>query len=148
MRAGGGGADGGGRPSYCKTGGRAAGGDGAAKDGRSGCAEGAMSFAGQVAVITGASSGIGWELAKALAKEGYKVGLLARRRDLLDQLAGEVRAAGGTAAVAVADVSNRTQTVEGIHALREALGPIDLLVANAGVGAPTRLDPPNVPDIE
>jgi short-subunit dehydrogenase len=107
-----------------------------------------MSFAGQVAVITGASSGIGCELARALAKEGCKVGLVARRRDLLDQLAETIRSSGGTAAVAVADVVDRAQTVEAIRSLGGVLGPIDLLVANAGVGAPTLLDPPNVPDIE
>jgi short-subunit dehydrogenase len=130
------------------TEGRADPGDGKEGAAHSDCAEGAMSFAGQVAVITGASSGIGWELANALAKEGCKVGLVARRRDLLDQLADTIRSAGGTAAVAVADVAERAPTVEAIRSVEKELGPIDLLVANAGVGAPTLLDPPNVPDIE
>ena len=107
-----------------------------------------MMFAGQVAVVTGASSGIGWELAKELARQGCAVGLVARRRDNLEKLAGEIRTAGGKAALAAADVADRTQTVTAIHNLRAELGPIDLLVANAGVGAPTRLDPPNVGDIE
>jgi short-subunit dehydrogenase len=107
-----------------------------------------MMFAGQVAVITGASSGIGWALAKQLAREGCAVGLVARRRDNLDKLAGEIRAAGGKVTVASADVADRAQTVAAIHSIRRDLGPIDLLVANAGVGAPTRLDPPNVSDIE
>jgi short-subunit dehydrogenase len=107
-----------------------------------------MSFADQVAVVTGASSGIGWELAKALAAEKCKVGLIARRRDLLEKLAGEIRQAGGTADLATADVADRGQTLAAIHALGDRLGPVDLLVANAGVGAPTLLDPINVADVE
>ena len=49
-----------------------------------------MSFAGQVAIITGASSGIGWALAHTLAAEGCKVGLVARRREQLAALAAEI----------------------------------------------------------
>jgi short-subunit dehydrogenase len=107
-----------------------------------------MTFASQVAVITGASSGIGWALAKELAGLGCKVGLVARRQDRLLALAGEIGQAGGSAAIAVADVGNRVQTVSAIRGLAEQLGPIDLLVANAGVGMPTKLDPMNVADIE
>src|SRR5262245_15232385 len=107
-----------------------------------------MTFAGQVAVITGASSGIGAALAKALAAEGCKVGLLARRRDLLEALATEIRAAGGAAALAVADVADRGQTLAAVEAVRGELGPVDLLVANAGVGAPTLLEPMNVAEVE
>ena len=111
-------------------------------------ARGPMSPAEQVAVITGASSGIGWALAKELAKRGYAVGLLARRRDLLEKLASEIGAAGGKAAFAPGDVANRTQIREAIHALSAELGPVDLLVANAGVGAPTLIDPVNMGDVE
>jgi short-subunit dehydrogenase len=106
------------------------------------------SFADQVAVITGASSGIGWALAKALAAEGCKVGLVARRREQLTALTKEIEQAGGTAAFAPADVSERQQTLDAIHAVRERLGPVDLLVANAGVGAPTVLEPCNTADVE
>src|SRR5438270_431907 len=107
-----------------------------------------MSFANQVAVVTGASSGIGWALAKRLAAEGYKVGLTARRQSNLEALAAEIRAAGGTAAMAAADVSDRSQTQEAFRQLTRALGPVDLLVANAGIGYPTLLEPMNVADIE
>jgi short-subunit dehydrogenase len=108
----------------------------------------AQSFAGQVAVITGASSGIGWSLSKLLAAEGCKVGLLARRRDKLDELAGEIRRAGGTTACATADVGDREQVQAAFAELANELGPIDLMVANAGVGMPTQLDPMNIDDIE
>ena len=53
-----------------------------------------MTFAGQVAIITGASSGIGWALARVLAAERCKVGLIARREDKLQSLAEEIARAG------------------------------------------------------
>jgi len=102
-----------------------------------------MSFANQVAVITGASTGIGHALARALAREGCKVGLLARRRELLEQLRDEIRAAGGVAECAAADVAERQQTVAAIHDLAGRLGPVDLLIANAGVGGPVTVEPFN-----
>jgi short-subunit dehydrogenase len=107
-----------------------------------------MSFANQVAVITGASSGIGWALAKELSRRGAKVGLVARRRENLEKLAAEIAAANGTAAFATADVADREQTISAIRSLSAQLGPIDLLVANAGYGVPTQLEPMNVPEIE
>lgn len=107
-----------------------------------------MSFANRVAVITGASSGIGWALARLLAGESCKVGLVARRQDKLQALADEIRQIGGTAAVATADVGDRTQTLAAIRGCAAQLGAVDLLVANAGVGMPTKLDPMNVADIE
>jgi short-subunit dehydrogenase len=107
-----------------------------------------MSFTNQTAVITGASSGIGWALAKELAAHGCRLGLLARRQDKLEELAGEIRAAGGTAAIAVASVADRQQTVAAIHSLRDQLGPVDLLIANAGVGMPTQIEPLNIDQVE
>ncbi len=107
-----------------------------------------MSFANRVAVVTGASSGIGWSLARRLADAGCKVGLVARRRDLLEKLADEIAQKGGVAATAAADVAEREQTLSAIHEIAGKLGPVDLLIANAGVGAPTTLDPVNIGDVE
>ncbi len=107
-----------------------------------------MGFADQVAVVTGASSGIGWALAKTLAAHGARVGLVARRREALERLATEIGQSGGTAAVASADVGDRQAVVDAIHELAARLGPIDLLLANAGVGAPTLLEPFNVAEID
>jgi short-subunit dehydrogenase len=107
-----------------------------------------MSFANQVAVVTGASSGIGWALARALAADGARVGLVARRREPLEKLAGEIAATGGTSALVAADVADRAQVQAAVADLSARLGPVDLLVANAGVGAPTLLDPMNVADVE
>ncbi len=107
-----------------------------------------MSFKDQTAVITGASSGLGWALAKELSSQGCRVGLLARRQDKLDALAQEIRAAGGTAAAVSASVADREQTNTGIRTLREQLGPIDLLIACAGVGLPTQLEPLNLKEVD
>src|SRR5437660_748679 len=80
--------------------------------------------------------------------EAAKVGLIARRKEQLDTLAGEVAASGGTAAAAAADVGDRAQVQAAVDEVRRRLGPVDLLVANAGVGAPTLFDPMNVGDVE
>src|SRR5207244_4928115 len=101
-----------------------------------------------VAVVTGASSGIGWELGRQLAALGYRVGLIARREQNLRRLADVIRAARGVAAVAAADVSHRTSLEGAIGRLRQELGPIDLLIANAGVGYVTFIDPINYEQIE
>ncbi|HEV3204264.1 MAG TPA: SDR family NAD(P)-dependent oxidoreductase [Gemmataceae bacterium] len=105
-------------------------------------------FTGQVTIVTGASSGIGWEVARELASQGAKVGLLSRRKEKLAELAEDIRQQGGTVAWAAADVGNREETTAGIQEIKNQLGPIDLLIANAGVGAPTLLNPMNVADVE
>src|SRR5262249_28066740 len=68
--------------------------------------------------------------------------------DRLEALASEIRAAGGDAAFVAADVSQRQTTVAAIHKLRDELGPIDLLVANSGIGLPTNLEPMNMDQVD
>jgi len=111
-------------------------------------AEIVMSFAEQVAVVTGASSGIGWALARTLAGQGCRVGLIARRKDKLEALAQEIRQAGGQASLAPADVGNREETNAAVRQIAGELGPVDLLIANAGVGMPTVVKPLNTAHIE
>jgi NADP-dependent 3-hydroxy acid dehydrogenase YdfG len=88
-----------------------------------------------VAIVTGASAGIGAALTRELARRGWKVGVVARRRAPLEALVAEIRGAGGAAEVATADVTDRAATEAAIAQLEAALGPCDLIVANAGGGA-------------
>lgn len=88
---------------------------------------------GQTAVINGASRGMGAAIAKAFAAEGAKVGLMARTKADLDAVAEYIRAAGGTAEVAMADARERGHVLAAVAHLREALGPIDILVNSAGL---------------
>jgi NADP-dependent 3-hydroxy acid dehydrogenase YdfG len=91
-----------------------------------------------VAVVTGASSGIGAATAVRLGEAGYRVVLTARRADRLDEVAGRITAAGGTAQAHQLDVTDR----EAVFALADSLDRCDVLVANAGgaVGADTIAD--------
>lgn len=107
-----------------------------------------MSFANRTAVITGASSGIGRAMAKALAARGARVGVTARRADRLAELVQEVRAAGGTIEAETADVTDRPAQIAAVHALAAKLGPVDLMIANAGLGQTAGADPMNVPVFE
>ena len=98
----------------------------------------------KVVVVTGTSSGIGRELAKTLAAEGCRVGLVARREAHLRELAAEI---GAAACVAVADVRDPGSLAAAVTTIRGTFGPIDIAIANAGVDRPTRLDPVNVDDV-
>jgi NADP-dependent 3-hydroxy acid dehydrogenase YdfG len=85
------------------------------------------------ALVTGASSGIGHATARALAAQGAAVALAARRVDRLEELAGDIRGDGGTAAVIAADVTDEEQARAAVAATVEQLGRLDTLVNNAGV---------------
>lgn len=93
-----------------------------------------MSFAGKVVCITGASSGIGYALAKEFALRGARVGVLARREDRLRQLCEEIREKDTSIEYAVADAADRARVQLGLASLKERLGPCDVMIANAGVG--------------
>jgi short-subunit dehydrogenase len=84
-------------------------------------------------LITGASSGIGRALALEFARQGYPVGLVARRTEALESLAQEVRSAGGTAELAAADVGSEPALTAAVASLEAAQGPVEILVANAGI---------------
>ncbi len=90
---------------------------------------------GQVAVVTGASKGIGRDLAKALADAGASVAVAARDLDALEELAGEIRADGGQAMAVALDIREVGQISEAFAKVREHFGSIDVLVNNAGLGA-------------
>jgi NAD(P)-dependent dehydrogenase (short-subunit alcohol dehydrogenase family) len=87
-------------------------------------------------LITGGGRGIGRLLAEALASEGMAVGLIARSRDELAETARLVEAAGGVAAAEVADVTDEWSLAAAIERLRERLGPIEVLINNAGIVGP------------
>jgi len=85
---------------------------------------------GRVAVITGASSGIGAATARALARDGYRVALLARRADRIEAIAAEL----GDGAIAIqADVTDRDSLVAAAERVKSEFGGADILINNAGV---------------
>jgi NADP-dependent 3-hydroxy acid dehydrogenase YdfG len=91
---------------------------------------------GRVAVITGASSGIGEATAKALASRGASVALLARRKDKLEALNNEIQKAGGQSAVWQIDVTDRKAIERVAAAVVGKFGRVDIVVNNAGVMLP------------
>lgn len=89
---------------------------------------------GKVALVTGASSGIGEATAMALAAEGARVGIAARRRDRLEDLARRIGERGGEALAIEADVADEAQARRMVEEARGKWGRLDILVNNAGVG--------------
>ncbi len=90
---------------------------------------------GQVALVTGASKGIGWDLAKALAHAGASVAVAARDQESLERLADEIRLAGGEALAVRLDVRDVGQISNACGYVRDHFGSLDVLVNNAGLGA-------------
>jgi NADP-dependent 3-hydroxy acid dehydrogenase YdfG len=90
-------------------------------------------LAGCVALITGASSGIGEATARTLSGLGAATVLVARRADRLEQLAGELRAAGGRVLTVAADVTDQQQAAAAVEQAVSELGRLDIVINNAGV---------------
>ena len=97
-------------------------------------------FRGLAVVITGASTGIGRELALQLARQGARLALAARDAARLDEVAGECRALGATALAIPTDVGEETQCRALIERTVAELGGVDVLVNNAGIGMWARFD--------
>ena len=91
---------------------------------------------GQVALVTGAGRGFGRAIAERFAHEGAAVALLARSLAQIDELASAIRAAGGNAIGVRCDVTDAVSIEHAVAKTEELLGPIDLLVNNAGVPGP------------
>jgi len=89
---------------------------------------------GRVAVVTGASSGIGAAIAKKLSREGLRVVLVARSRERLEHVAKQLRALGGEALVVTADLTQEEERLQVFEQVRAAYGSVDVLVNNAGFG--------------
>lgn len=94
----------------------------------------ATDLTGGVAFITGASGGLGAHFARLLARHGAAVAITARRVDKIESLAAEIRAAGGKAVALPLDVADAAAIGPALDAAAAALGPITILINNAGVG--------------
>lgn len=88
---------------------------------------------GTVALVTGASSGIGAATARLLAEQGAAVALVARRKDRLDGLAAEITKAGGVALAVAGDITDRVQAEAAVEQTVDQFGRLDILVNNAGL---------------
>ena len=87
----------------------------------------------KVAIITGAASGIGREIALVYAREGAKVAIADLNQEAADKTAAEIKGKGGTAIGVAMDVTNEAQVDAGVEATAKALGGVDVLVSNAGI---------------
>jgi NAD(P)-dependent dehydrogenase (short-subunit alcohol dehydrogenase family) len=90
-------------------------------------------LAGRIALVTGASGGLGRHFAAVLARAGAAVAIAARRRDQLEITVREIGAEGGRAAAVSCDVSDAASVRAAVAAAEAALGPVDILVNNAGI---------------
>lgn len=91
-------------------------------------------LAGKSVVITGASAGIGLASARALAREGARLVLSARRQDRLDTLIHELRALGSEAIAVIGDARDEATAIQTVETAMKAYGSIDILINNVGVG--------------
>jgi NADP-dependent 3-hydroxy acid dehydrogenase YdfG len=88
---------------------------------------------GTVAIVTGASSGIGDATARRLAEHGASVAVIARRAERLDTLVKNIEAAGGIALAVAADITDRAQAEQAVQTVVDRFGRLDILINNAGL---------------
>jgi NADP-dependent 3-hydroxy acid dehydrogenase YdfG len=98
-----------------------------------------LDLSGRVALVTGASSGLGAQFARTLAGAGAAVVLASRRVEMLKTLRADIEAEGGDAHVVSLDVTSRKSIDNAIAATEKDVGPIDILVNNSGVSTTQRL---------
>jgi NAD(P)-dependent dehydrogenase (short-subunit alcohol dehydrogenase family) len=103
---------------------------------------------GRTALVTGASSGLGARFARILAASGARVVLGARRADRLQALKAEIEAAGGQAIAVSLDVADEASTIAAYDAAEQAFGPVDTVIANAGMNAEGPLTELSVEDFD
>lgn len=96
-----------------------------------------MKLSGQVGIVTGAGRGIGTGIALALAREGMAVAVTSRNGDQLDHVVATIESEGGRAVAVVGDVADHADVQRVVRRAVEELGPVDLLVNNAGRGQQT-----------
>ncbi|HET9707376.1 MAG TPA: SDR family NAD(P)-dependent oxidoreductase, partial [Gemmatimonadales bacterium] len=97
-----------------------------------------MASSGKAAIVTGAGSGIGRSVALAFLKDGYRVALAGRRKDLLEETA-KVSGAGERALVVATDVTEQKQVQALFDATKTKFGRLDVLFNNAGIGTPGKI---------
>lgn len=95
----------------------------------------------RVALITGAGRGIGRAIALAYAGEGARVALTARTASELDEVVGQIRGSGGTALALTADLADRAVPRRVVAEVEKSLGPVEILVNNAGLGSSSKPSP-------
>jgi NAD(P)-dependent dehydrogenase (short-subunit alcohol dehydrogenase family) len=99
-------------------------------------------------VITGASSGIGEDVALGFARQGARVALLARRKSMLEDVAGRIDAAGGRARAIACDVTKRAEVDAAIEEATRGFGRLDILVNSAGILIPSEVEKLKLADLE
>ena len=104
-------------------------------------------FSGRNVIVTGASSGIGRDIAETFASMGARVTLLARREKMLDELAQKIRSEGGTALPIMCDVTSESDVRRSIDHANRVHGNVDILINNAGVSIPSKIAEMNAADL-
>ena|SRR5579872_421291 len=105
-------------------------------------------FRDKAVVITGASSGIGEDVALGFARQGARLALLARRKSVLDDVASRIKLAGGHAIAIPCDVTSRAEVDTAIEHATRSLGRLDILVNSAGIMIPSEVEKLKLTDLE